>query len=100
VRALKHLSPEARLAQARQRVDDLLARAEAAICHNLTLSRERLTGLHRRLASASPLGTLERGYAIVRRQATGEVVQSARQVAPGDALDVRVAVGEFEAEVK
>jgi len=52
------------------------------------------------LASASPLGTLERGYAIVRRQATGEVVQSTGQVAPGDALDVRVADGKFEAEVK
>jgi exodeoxyribonuclease VII large subunit len=100
VRALKHLSPEARLAQARQRVDDLLARAEAAICHNLALSRERLIGLRWRLASASPLGTLERGYAIVRRQAKGEVVQSTGQVAPGDALDVRVADGEFEAEVK
>jgi len=99
-RALKHLSPQAQLAQARQRVDDLLARAEAAICHNLALSRERLTGLRRRLASASPLGTLERGYAIVRRQATGEVVQSTGQVAPGDALDVRVADGKFEAEVK
>jgi len=99
-RALKHLSPQAQLAQARQRVDDLLAHAEAAICHNLALSRERLIGLRRRLASASPLGTLERGYAIVRRQATGEVVQSTGQVAPGDALDVRVADGEFEAEVK
>lgn len=97
-RALKHLSPEAHLAQARQRVDDLLARAEAATHHHLILNRERLAGLNGRLNSTSPLGTLERGYAVVRRQESGEVVQSAKQVAPGDALGIRVADGEFEAE--
>jgi exodeoxyribonuclease VII large subunit len=100
MRALKHLSPEAQLGQARQRVDDLLARAEAATRHGLTLNRERLAGLSSRLTSASPLGTLERGYAIVRRQETGGVVQSVKQVAPGDTLDVRVADGEFEVEAK
>jgi len=100
VRALKHLSPQAQLAQARQRVDDLLARAEAAMQHSLTLNHERLTGLSGRLNSASPLGTLERGYAIVRRQESGEVVQSVKQVALRDALGIRVADGEFEAEVQ
>jgi exodeoxyribonuclease VII large subunit len=99
VRALKHLSPQAQLAQARQPVDDLLARAEAAMHHNLTLNRERLAGLSGRLNSASPLGTLERGYAIVHRREMAAVVQSVEQVAPGDALSVRVADGEFEVEV-
>lgn len=99
VRALKHLSPQGQLAQARQRVDDLLGRAEAAAHHDLLLRRERLNGLIGRLAGVSPLGTLERGYAIVRRRDTGAVVQSVTQVAPGDALGVRVADGEFEATV-
>jgi len=96
-RALKHLSPAVQLAQARQRVDDLLGRAEAAVRHSLTLRRERLGGLTGRLAGVSPLGTLERGYAIVRHRETGAVVRSVAQVASGDALDVRVADGEFEA---
>ncbi|MEA3339598.1 MAG: exodeoxyribonuclease VII large subunit, partial [Chloroflexota bacterium] len=99
-RALKHLSPIVQLAQSRQRVDDLLGRAEAATRHNLTLCRERVGGLAGRLAGVSPLGTLERGYAIARRQETGAVVQSVAQVAAGDALAVRVADGEFEAEVR
>ncbi|MBN1979155.1 MAG: exodeoxyribonuclease VII large subunit [Anaerolineae bacterium] len=99
-RALKHLSPEARLAQARQRVDDLLARSGAAARHSLALRRERLSGLEGQLASVNPMGTLERGYAIVRRRESGEIAQSVKQVAPGDALDVRVADGEFEAEAK
>jgi exodeoxyribonuclease VII large subunit len=97
-RALKHLSPKAQLTQARQRVDDLLSRAEASACHSLALQRERLSGLEGQLMSINPLGTLERGYAIVRRRESEEIVQSVKQVSPGDALDIRVADGEFEAE--
>jgi exodeoxyribonuclease VII large subunit len=100
MRALKHLSPQAQLAQARQRVDDLLARTEAAMRHNLILNRERLAGLSGRLNSASPLGTLERGYAIVQQRETGTVVRSVEQATPGDVLGIRVADGAFEAEVK
>jgi exodeoxyribonuclease VII large subunit len=99
VRALKHLSPAVQLVQARQRVDDLLGSAQAAMRHSLALRRERLGGLIGRLAGVSPLGTLERGYAIVRHQETGAVVRSVRQVAAGDTLGVRVADGTFEAQV-
>ena len=99
-RALKHLSPTVQLVQSRQRVDDLLGRAGAAARHNLTLRRERVGGLAGRLVGVSPLGTLERGYAVVRRQETGTVVQSASQVAAGDALAIRVADGEFDAEAR
>jgi exodeoxyribonuclease VII large subunit len=98
-RALKHLSPETQLAQARQRVDDLLKRAQAALRHSLTLRRERLSGLTGRLGGVSPLGTLERGYAIVRQQETGAVVRSVKETRSGDTLDVRVADGEFETRV-
>ena len=97
MQALKHLSPAAQLAQARQRVDDLLGRAEAAMYYGLILRREQLSGLIGRLAGVSPLGTLKRGYAIVHHRETGDVVRSVAQVAPGDALDIRVADGEFEA---
>jgi exodeoxyribonuclease VII large subunit len=98
-RTLKHLSPAVQLAQARQRTDDLLARAEAAVRHSLTLRRERLDGLSGHLVGVSPLGTLERGYAIVRHREMGAVVCSVEQVTPGDVLGVRVADGEFEARV-
>ncbi len=98
MRALRHLSPEIQLAQARQRVDDLLSRTEGAARHDLSLRGERLGGLIGRLAAVSPLGTLERGYAIVRHRETDAVVRSVAQVAPGDTLGVRVADGEIEAQ--
>jgi exodeoxyribonuclease VII large subunit len=97
-RALKHLSPAAQLAQARQRLDDLLGRAQVGLNHGLALRRECLSGLAGQLAGVSPLGTLERGYAIVRHRRTGAVVRSVAQVAGGDVLGIRVADGEFEAE--
>jgi exodeoxyribonuclease VII large subunit len=98
-RALKHLSPALQLVQARQRVDDLLGGAQAALRHDLALRRERLGGLIGRLAGVSPLGTLERGYAIVRHRDTEAIVRSVGQVASGDTLDIRVVDGEFEAQV-
>jgi exodeoxyribonuclease VII large subunit len=84
--------------QVRQRIDDLIGRAERTIRHELSLRRERLDGLRGRLTGMSPMGTLERGYAIVRSAETGTVVRSVEHVAKGDRLSVRVADGAFDAE--
>jgi exodeoxyribonuclease VII large subunit len=51
-----------------------------------------------RLRALSPRATLDRGYAIVRRE--GELVRTARAVAPGDAVSVEVADGAFGARVE
>ena len=51
-----------------------------------------------RLRALSPRATLERGYAIVRRE--GELVRSAVGVSPGDAIAVEVADGSFGARVE
>jgi exodeoxyribonuclease VII large subunit len=99
VRVLRRLSPALRLSQARQRLDDLTERAGRAIRHQIAVRRERLAGLAGRLEGVSPLATLERGYAIVRRVADGLIVRSPSQVAVGDALQVRVRDGEFGATV-
>jgi exodeoxyribonuclease VII large subunit len=59
--------------------------------------RARLDNAHARLTALSPLATLERGYAIVRRG--DDVVRGATQVEAGDAITVRVADGTFGATV-
>jgi exodeoxyribonuclease VII large subunit len=92
--ALAHLSPQTRLINARQRLDDLAARAATRLTYLVQLKREQLNGLNARLQSLNPLTVLQRGYAIVRR-ADGAVVHSITQVAPGDAITVRVSDGEF-----
>jgi exodeoxyribonuclease VII large subunit len=97
-RRLARLSPTARLAQNRQRVDDLGRRAALAVAHRLRSARQRLTGQQLRLAALDPTAVLTRGYAIVSK-ADGTIVSSIAQAAPGDPLHVRVADGSFKAQV-
>jgi exodeoxyribonuclease VII large subunit len=96
---LKGLSPQAQLRGARQRLDDMAARAAAGLAPRLALERERWNGLRQALYSVSPLAVLQRGYAVVSR-ADGSVVRRAAEVRAGEALQVRVSDGEFEAQVR
>jgi exodeoxyribonuclease VII large subunit len=97
-RALSRLTPMARLAQDRQRVDGLQQRVDRVSLHRLALLRERTSGLAVRLAGLDPEATLQRGYAIART-AEGVVVRSTSQVASGDPVTIRVADGSFGARV-
>jgi exodeoxyribonuclease VII large subunit len=99
-RSLQRLSPRSRVDTHRQQVDDLARQAQRAWMHSLALRRSQLAGLQARLAALSPIGTLERGYAIVREKDTGTVVRSIQQVSAGQGLQVRVHDGEFGAVVK
>ena len=56
--------------------------------------------LGRALHSVSPLATLDRGYAIVRNEATGSVVTNARDVQSGEDIRARLSQGELIATVK
>lgn len=92
---LDRASPRSRINSARQGVDELLVRAQMRLQHNLALQRERFGGLRARLESLSPLATLDRGYALVHYQETGQLVTRVAQVRTGDELAVRVSDGEF-----
>jgi len=120
-RALDRLSPSAQLGQARERAGVLLDRATRSLLARLIELRgaqERLgarldpiaparlaaahAALERHAAALAVLGpqaTLERGYAIVRRQADGRIVRDPVQAPPGSRLAVRVAAGELAATV-
>ena len=99
-RALKHLSPVSQMVQGWQRVDDLMERARKAVAQRLGIHRERLEALRGRLAAVGPIGTLKRGYAIVKHGEDQAIVSSVEQVAPRDRLNIRVVDGEFEAEAR
>ncbi|MCX7838951.1 MAG: exodeoxyribonuclease VII large subunit, partial [Anaerolineae bacterium] len=95
--ALERNSPQARLANNRQRVDDLTRRLDARIHQLIALRREKLNGARRHLAALNPEATLARGYAIVRDKHTGHVIKSVSQVQPRTEIRVRVRDGEFDA---
>jgi len=56
--------------------------------------------LRGKLSVLDPMSVLVRGYAIATHRGTGYAVRSASEVSPGDAVDVRVAEGEFGAVVE
>ena len=98
-RVLNRLSPQARIASHRQRIDELTRAASASLAHQLALQRERLHGHLLRLQSLSPFATLDRGYSITRQLRTGEIVKNVAQVTTGDRIETQVSDGKFEGTV-
>jgi exodeoxyribonuclease VII large subunit len=97
-RALRLLSPAGQVRQRQEQVVDLRARLDAARTRALSLARLQVDGLRARLDALGPQATLARGYAIVQR-GDGALVRAASDVNAGDALRIRVADGEFGANV-
>src|SRR5579872_7149770 len=85
---LDRASPQRRIQDARQHVDEAHQALTRGIGHVLAMRGERLRGAALRLHALSPLQTLGRGFAVVRRQSDGALVTSVAQVAPGQGIAV------------
>ncbi len=144
-RHLQLLHPQARLQQQAQRLDELVARLQRRMAHQLTLLRMRHRGLGERLGATSPgrrllaldqslarlgqrlqgalarglgqrrqalqrlaatleavspLGTLARGYAIVRRLSDGAILRDVSEVEVGEGIEARLQRGRLIARVE
>lgn len=65
----------------------------------LDLNDAHIRGSATTLRALSPQGTLERGYSIVR-DSHGSIIRSAQNLARGQVVSVRVADGDFNAQVQ
>ncbi|MEJ2393230.1 MAG: exodeoxyribonuclease VII large subunit [Candidatus Thiodiazotropha sp.] len=92
-------SPEKRLERLRQTHQQLDARLHRAIQQRLEQTRQRLAQRARDLHTLSPLNTLARGYAIVRRLEDGSIVRQASQVKPGERIETRLSEGSLISQV-
>lgn len=81
----------------RQRIEGLVRRSLAIAERTHRDAEHGVGACVWRLKSLDPFATLDRGYAIVQKG--GAVVSNVGSVKPGDALDVRVQDGVFEATV-
>jgi exodeoxyribonuclease VII large subunit len=97
--ALRALAPSARLAVQRARFDAAGRALGRVMSANAQRARSRLAASAGRLDSLSPLGVLDRGYALVRRQRDGAILRSADQASPGERLAIRLAQAELEVVV-
>lgn len=98
-RFLATLSPQRRIGDFRQRIDDLNARSGRALQQLVALQRERLVSRQKALQSADPRAILARGYAIVENVASGTRLRAAASAKHGDSLDIHFAQGSLRATV-
>lgn len=96
---LARLSPQRKVQDDRQRLDQNLERARRGLTGALLLRRARVDGLTSRLQALSPLAVLQRGYAVVRAP-DGSILHSIQQVQPGDTIKATVSDGDLTAKVK
>jgi exodeoxyribonuclease VII large subunit len=90
--------PHAVLDQHQAEIAGWRDRAARCLRHRLDRADDGLSHTTARLRALSPAATMQRGYAIVQR-ADGTVVRAPGEVGTGDPLRIRVAGGEFHAEV-
>jgi exodeoxyribonuclease VII large subunit len=95
---LERSSPSRRLATLRLRLERAARQLPLCMQRRVQRAHERYGRAARTLHAVSPLATLDRGYAIVL-DAAGRVVSDAASVAPGAAIEARLARGALRATV-
>lgn len=84
------VAPARCLPSLRERLLGLDWRLKQAAPHGLRLQRERLMRAARTLDAVSPLGTLARGYAILRRLPDGLIMRDAAEAQPEGRVEARL----------
>jgi len=92
--------PLERIAARRSRVGDLHARLARACAEDRRRHRERVHALLRALDAVSPQRTLDRGYAILTRDADGVVLRDPAEAAPATPVTARLARGTLPLRVR
>jgi len=81
-------------------VEEAREQLKLAMERMLVPSRHRLALLSQAMVSNSPLAVLQRGYAVVRAEKTGQALMSSREVETEDIVQIRLHKGRLRAAVK
>ena len=90
---------QSRLNNARSRFDAASSACDTAMQIKVQEGRERLALAAASLDALSPLGVLQRGYAIAQ-DASGKLLRDAASVSEGDAVSVRLVKGKLNTRVE
>ena len=97
--ARRLISPQQQLALQQQQLAQLKQRLQTSMQQQLQRQQQQLSRLQSGLQHLNPEGVLLRGYALVQNSA-GEIVRDSQQLATGETLQLRLAKGSAEVEVK
>ncbi len=92
--------PQLRLQQLKERIAASSTNLHKAQTRIIQRKQQNLLETLRLLNTLSPLGTLERGYALVTDSQTRKVITSSEQVIPGSEISARLAQGELICRVE
>ncbi|MDH4317405.1 MAG: exodeoxyribonuclease VII large subunit [Desulfobulbaceae bacterium] len=96
---LRRNDPRNDLAAKQQMISALHHRILMASRNNLENKEKKLLSLTGLLDAFSPLATLSRGYAIAKKEQSGEIIKNSEQVQPGDGLELLLHKGCLRCEV-
>ena len=94
---LRQQSPASQVARQAQRLHELQRRLPVPLRHQQRHLAQRLDGAARRLHTASPLATLDRGYSLTLVE--GQPLRSVDSLKEGQPVETRLARGSFAATV-
>ena len=96
---LRASRPDRLLAHLKERLQAARKALDHRIAGSVQARREQLSGLARTLQAVSPLETIGRGYAVITRADTGEVVSTTDLVKPGDRIFAGLSDGKLDCTV-
>ncbi len=99
VAALMQAAPTQYISRNKLVLQALSQRLQHAMGSVLQTRQQQLAVTCRSLDTISPLATLDRGYAILTRQADGHVIHQAADVAAGEQITARLAEGQLRCTV-
>lgn len=91
--------PERLLERPNQRLDDFFRDLDLAMDQKLEAAKNILQQHAQVLDALSPLGVLARGYSLTVDAETGKLITSAEEIAPGQTIKTKLAIGEIRSTV-
>ncbi len=92
--------PSTRIVSLHRQMEYLQQRLTRTMRQKLQSLNQRQAAIAQTLNAVSPLATLDRGYAIIKRHDNQQIVKSIEQIAIGDQLNIRLAQGLIVSDVK
>ncbi|MFK7815422.1 MAG: exodeoxyribonuclease VII large subunit [Gammaproteobacteria bacterium] len=93
-------SPRTRIREAKTKLIDLHRQMNRSIELKLEHKQQILHTLERTLDAVSPLGTLNRGYAIASKSSNGQILHDSKQINKGEKISIQLAQGSLSAKVE